>query len=162
MAILLPPQLLTLDDTIARRYYRNVKSYQTKAKKLTGSNFREVHQRALVLYKQIKRRTKRRPHIRSAYFKKDKIFIGLFWQHLFDKPNWRDRVRRLKYFPCAIELVQRSKFEPESKENPNKRTEILHRFGGTTKESDMFFVQIKEDKRTGQKFLISMFPFGEK
>lgn len=139
-----------------------MKSYQTKTKKLTGSDFHEVHQKASNLYKEIKKKTKRRPHIRSAYFKKDKIFLELFWQHLFDKPNWKDRTRRLKYFPCAIELIQKSKFEPESKENPNKRIEILHRFGGVTRENDMFFVQIKEDKRTGQKFLISIFPLGQK
>lgn len=139
-----------------------MKSYQTKTKKLTGSDFHEVHQKAFSLYKEIKKKTKRRPHIRSAYFKKEKIFLELFWQHLFDKPNWKDRIRRLKYFPCAIELIQKSKFEPESKENPNKRTEILHRFGGVTSENDMFFVQIKEDKRTGQKFLISIFPLGQK
>jgi len=139
-----------------------MKSYRTKTKKLSGSDFHEVHRRALNLYKEIKKKTKRRPYIRSAYFKKDKIFLELFWQHLFDKPNWRDRTRRLKYFPCAIELIRKSGFEPESKENPNKRTEILHRFGGVTKENDMFFAQIKEDKRTGQKFLISVFPLGQK
>lgn len=138
-----------------------MKSYQTKAKKFTGSDFREVHKKAFGLYKQIKKKSKRRPYIRSVYFKKDKIFLELFWQHLFDKPNWRDRMRRLKYFPCAIELIRHSHFEPESKENPNRRTEILHRFGGVTKEKDMFFVQIKEDKRTGQKFLISVFPLGK-
>lgn len=139
-----------------------MKSYKTKAVKLTGSDFHEVNRRAQILYKSIKKKTKRRPYIRSAYFKKEKIFLNLFWQHLFDKPNWRDRMRRLKYFPCAIELIRESKFDPESKENPNKRTEILHRFGGVTKENDMFFVQVKEDKRSGQKFLISIFPFGQK
>lgn len=139
-----------------------MKSYQTKVKKFTGSGFRETHKKALNLYCQIKNKTKRRPYIRSTYFKKDKIFLGLFWQHLFDKPNWRDRTRQLKYFPCAIELIRHSRFEPESKENPNRRSEILHRFGGITKENDMFFVQIKEDKRTGQKFLISVFPLGQK
>ncbi|TRZ78512.1 hypothetical protein D4R87_00470 [bacterium] len=139
-----------------------MKLYQTKAKKLTGSDFHEVNKKALNLYKEIKKKTKRRPHIRSTYFKKDKIFLELFWQHLFDHSNWRDRARRLKYFPCAIELIRKTTFEPESKENPNKRTEILHRFAGITKENDMFFVQIKENKRTGQKFLISMFPLGQK
>ena|SRR3989338_9056855 len=139
-----------------------MKSYQTKAKKLAGTDYKEVHKRAFNLYQQIKSKTKRRPYVRSAYFKKDKIFLELFWQHLFDRGNWRDRMRRLKYFACAIELIRKTTFEPESKENPNKQTEIFHRFAGTTKENNMFFVQIKEDKRTGQKFLISIFPFREK
>ncbi|MDA2922394.1 hypothetical protein MYX07_03970 [Patescibacteria group bacterium AH-259-L07] len=138
-----------------------MKSYQTKTKKFTGTDFHEVHRKAFGLYKEIKSKTKRRPYVRSAYFKKEKVFLELFWQHLFDKKNWRDRIRRLKYYPYAIELIQKSRFEPESKENPNKRTEILHRFAGITKENDIFFVQIKEDKRTGQKWLISVFPLGK-
>ena len=45
-----------------------------------------------------------------------------------------------------------------SKENPNRRSEIVHRFAGITAEKDLFFVQIKEEKRTGQKWLMSVFP----
>lgn len=67
----------------------------------------------------------------------------------------------MKYFHNAIELIQNSRFEPESKQNPNKPSEILHRFAGVTSEDDLFFVQIKEDKRSGEKFLISIFPIGK-
>lgn len=135
-----------------------MKFYQTKAKKLSGSDYHEVHKQAFGLYKKIKRKTKRRPYVRSAYFNKEKVFLDYFWQHLFGYPNWRDRTRRLKYDPSAIELIQKSHIEPSSKENPNNRSEILHRFAGATKDKDIFFVQIKEDKKTSQKFLISMFP----
>jgi len=135
-----------------------MKIYQTKTNKFAGTDFKEVHEKANSFYQQIKRKTKRRPYVRSAYFKKDKIFLGLFWQHLFENKNWGDRIKRLKYFPCAIDLIRNSRFEPISKENPNKRSEILHRFAGSTKDKDLFFVQIKEDKQTGQKFLISVFP----
>lgn len=69
-------------------------------------------------------------------------------------------MRRLKFFAAAIELIQHSHFEPKSKENPNKPNEILHRFAGSTKEKELFFIQIKEDKKTGQKYLISIFPSG--
>ncbi|MSU75498.1 MAG: hypothetical protein EXS55_03230 [Candidatus Magasanikbacteria bacterium] len=134
--------------------------YKTKAKRLSGSDFREVHRQALELYVPIKKRTKRRPYLRSAYFKKDKIFLGLFWHHLYEKPNFRDKIRRLKFFPCAIELLQNSRFEPESKQNPNRHEEILHRFYGITAEHELFYVQIKEDKRSGQKFFISVYPEG--
>lgn len=135
-----------------------MKAYQTKIKKLSGTDFREVHEQALVVYSRIKRRTKRRPYVRSAYFNKDKIFLELFWLHLFDKANWRDRARRLKYFPSAIELIQNTRFDPISKENPNKRNEILHRFAGLTKDKELFFVQIKLEKRNGKKWLMSVFP----
>jgi len=135
-----------------------MKAYRTKSKKLTGTKFSEVNKKASRVYDLIKKQTKRRPYIRSAYFKKDKIFIGLFWQHLFGKKNWRDRVRRLKYFPAGIELIRHTKFEPKSKENPNKKSEILHRFAGVTSDNELFYVQIKENKQSGSKFLISVYP----
>jgi len=136
-----------------------VQAYSTKSKKLPGTNYSEVYKKAFRLFAQIKRRSKRRPYIRSAYFKKDKIFLGLFWHHLHEKFSLNDRTRRLKYFPCALELIQKTRFDPTSKENPNTKSEILHRFTGTTAEKEIFFVQIKEDKKTGEKYLISIFPF---
>ncbi len=134
-----------------------MKVYETKVKKLAGTDYHEVHSRALTLYKDIKRKTKRRPYVRSAYFKKDKIFLDYFWQHLWGK-NWRDRVRRLKYYPCALDLIKNSRGDPTSKQNPNNSAEILHRFAGITRTKELFFIQIKEDKKTDQKSLISIFP----
>lgn len=133
--------------------------FQTKTGRLTGTDFREVHKKALNIYQEVRRKTKRRPYIRSAYFQKDKIFLDIFWQHLFDKVIWRDRFRRIQYFAAGIELIKNSKYEPESKENPNNKSELLHRFSGTTKEKQLFFVQIKENKKTRQKYLISIFPY---
>ncbi len=75
-----------------------------------------------------------------------------------EKQNFRDKIRRMRYFSCAIELIQNSRSEPTSKENPNRCSEVLHRFTGTTKDNNFFFLQIKEDKRTGNKWLISVFP----
>ncbi len=137
-----------------------MKIYQTKIKKLSGSDYREVHSQAIELYKELKRKTKRRPYIRSIYFNKDKIFLETYWQHLYEKENFRDKIRRMKYFPCAVELIQKSRMEPTSKENPNKRTEILHRFAGATEEHELFFVQIREHKGAGEKWLMSIFPPG--
>lgn len=135
-----------------------MKIYKTKVLKLTGTDFKEIHQKAVLFYNKIKRKTKRRPYIRSAYFKKNKIFLGLFWSHLYEKKHYKNQIRRMKYLPCAIELIRHSNSEPISKENPNRRHEILHRFAGSTKEDDLFSVHIKENKKTGQKFLISVFP----
>lgn len=73
----------------------STKAYRTKSKKLSGSNYGEVHKKALDLYSQIAKRSKRRPYIRPAYFKKDKIFLGIFWHHLGDKFNNKDKLRRL-------------------------------------------------------------------
>lgn len=132
--------------------------YKTKTKRLAGSNFHEVRQKAYGLYEQINKKTKRRPHIRSAYFNKNKVFLETFWAHLFQKENWHDRVRRMKYFPAAVELLRNTRFHPISKENPNKPTEILHRFAGVTADDHLFYVQVKENKRKNQKWLMSAFP----
>ena len=134
-----------------------MKTFKTKSVILRGTNYKEISKKAFGLYNGIRRKTKRRPYIRSAYFKKDKIFLGLFWTHIYNKNYW-DQMRRMKFFGCALELIQNSRFEPTSKENPNKPTEILHRFAGVTKNNDLFFVQIKEDKRTSEKWLVSVFP----
>lgn len=82
----------------------------------------------------------------------------MFWSHLYEKKNYWDQMRRMKFFECGTELIQKSSFEPVSKENPNKPGEILHRFSGITANNELFFVQIKEDKRNSQKWLISIFP----
>ena len=88
------------------------------------------------------------------------IKLGLFWQHLHEK-NLRDKARRPALFPCAIELIQETKFRPTTKENPNKKGELLHRFAGSTPDNEIFFVQIKEGGQTKQKYLISVFPLGD-
>ena len=134
-----------------------MKVYKTKIKALAGTNYKEISKKAIGLYRQIKKKTKRRPYVRSAYFDKDKIFLGLFWSHLYDKNYW-DQTRRMKFFGCGIDLICNSRFQPTSKENPNKPEEILHRFAGITMNGEQFFVQIKEDKKSSQKMLISIFP----
>ena len=51
--------------------------YKTKANKYAGTDFNEVHKQAFGLYTEIKKRSKRRTYVRSAYFNKDKIFLGI-------------------------------------------------------------------------------------
>lgn len=135
-----------------------MKAYKTKARGITGTDFKEVHKKAFILYKQIKARSKRRTYVRSAYFGKDKIFIDLFWHHLFEKPNWRDRIRRLRYFGCALELIKNSRYSPNVTKDPNVPNEMLYRFYGSTADNELFCVQIKENVKRKQKFLISVFP----
>jgi hypothetical protein len=139
-----------------------MKAYKTKISIFSGTDFREVHKKSLILYREIKKKSKRRPYIRSVYFKKQKIFLELFWYHLYEKSNFRDKVRRLKYFPCAIDLLQNSRYEPVSKENLNRTNEILHRFAGITKNNEIFLVHVKENKQRNEKWLMSVFPLGNK
>ncbi len=132
--------------------------YQTQTSRLTGTNYKEIYKKAINIYRNICRKTKRRAYIRSTYFKKSKIFLGPFWQHLEDKFSNNDKARRLKYYACALEIIEKSKINPTSKENIDKPSEIFHRFGGITRDQKSFYVQIKEDKRNGEKYLISIFP----
>lgn len=133
-------------------------AYKTKTYKLPGTHWWQISKKASGIYKEVCNKTKRRPYVRSAYFNKEKIFLSLFWQHLHEKVNIRDKTRRLKYLPCALELIRNSRHEPVSKENPNKAGEIFHRFTGIAPDNSIFLVQIKEIKRTGQKWLMSVFP----
>ena len=134
-----------------------MKVYQTKQKLIPGSDYGEVYPVALATYKEIKKRTKRKPYVRSAYFQKQKIFLDYFWEHLHQK-NSRDRVRRLKFYLCALDLIKNSKYQPHSLDNINKRSVMLYRFYGITKEGVEFSVQIMADKRNGKKYFISVFP----
>lgn len=131
--------------------------YKCKTVKLSGTSYAEIERQARKLHNQIAARTKRNPYVRSTYFRKDKIFINLLWQHLHQKRR-RDRKRRLRYYACAIELLRNTKLEAVSKENPNRPGEILHRFAGLSGDGDIFYVQVKEVKRTDNKFLMSVFP----
>lgn len=132
--------------------------YKAKTKKFPGTEFREVHRPAFSLYSEIKKQSKRRTYIRSMFFSKEKIFLDLYWHHLFEKLNWRDRVRRLKYFGCALELIKHSRCNPNITKNPNVPNEMLYRFYGTSADNELFCVQIKENLKKKQKFLISVYP----
>ncbi len=109
--------------------------YKTKSQEIPGTNLGETY--------------------RSAYFKKEKIFFDFFWNHLKQKSP-KERFKRLKLFKSAIEVIKNSRNKPETKTNPNKKTEIFYRFAGLTK-SQLFIVQIKENKRSKNKYLMSCF-----
>lgn len=132
--------------------------YKINQVKFPGTDYSEVSGAAWRQYHVIQKRTPRRqPYIRSKYFKNDKIFINQFWTHLNQK-NSSDRMRRLKYFGCGIYVVRACPYAPESIQNPNKSDEILHRYTALTKDNEMFCVQIKENKISGRKDLVSIFP----
>ena len=131
--------------------------YKSSKSKIHGSSYREVLKEAEAIFKQIKSRTKRTPYARSKYFRSEKIFLNILWSHLHEKHE-RERVRRLKFYACAIDLIKSSSYDPITRENFKQRDEVLHRFSGKSKEGEIFTVQIKENKRTKRKDLISIFP----
>ncbi len=134
-----------------------MKVFKVKTPKIGATRYPDIIKKARAVYHEIEKRTKRRPYIRSAYFKKEKIFFDYFWAHS-DQASFIDRRCRLKFLPCAIEFIEKSRFAPSSQPNPRRNGEMLHRFTGCTPDSELFYVQIKEDLKTKQKFLMSIFP----
>jgi hypothetical protein len=132
-------------------------AYQTKRGKLPGHRYSDVLKEARREYAAIERRTRRNPYIRSAYFDKQKVFTNLFWQHIMDK-RIPARKQRLRYFNCAVELIENTRQPPITKRNPNGRNELVHRFTGITAEGTVFYVQIKEELGSGRKYFMSAFP----
>lgn len=135
--------------------------YQSKVYLIAGSSLDEILIKVRGAYGSIRRKTKRRAYIRSAYFKKEKVFFDYFWIHLSQK-NRKTKTIRLKYFLAAIDLIENNRQTPITKENPLKRSELLHRFYGSTKEKHLFCIQIKQEKKTGRKYFMSVFPIEQK
>ena len=133
--------------------------YKTKIKPLPGARWAEVSKKGFRLLNDIKSKTKRRPYLRSAYFDGQKIFLDLFARHLFEKKDMRDKTRRMKYLPCAIDLIRPSRHDPETRDHSNDSSSVVHRFTGVTQNGEVFRVQIKERKRTGEKWFMSVFPY---
>lgn len=139
-----------------------MKLYRSKCLLLPGSSVEELIKLARREYRIIQKRTPRRsPYVRSKYFKKDKIFISNFWDHL-NKKSPKDKVRRLRLYRCGIDALRNITYRPESMQNPNNRREILHRFTAVSKEGAWFSIQIKENSKTGRKDYISVFPIKDK
>lgn len=130
--------------------------YQTRYTTIPGTDYKTVYKRAMDIFKTIKSNTKRKPFLKSAFFKGDKVFFDHFWNHIRQK-RYPDRTRRLKYFAAATDLIEHCRNKPETMINPNRKSEILHRFAGLTLDKQLFYIQIKENKK-GQKQLMSIFP----
>ena len=52
--------------------------YKVKVAKLSGSNYRDVKKKALSVYREIKRQTKRRPYIDQPTLRETKFFLTCF------------------------------------------------------------------------------------
>lgn len=132
--------------------------YQCKSKPIPGRDYGDINRTARKIYNKIKNNTKRRPYLKSAYFKGDKVFFENFWPHLAQK-NLKERKKRLKLFECGIELVQNSIKFPLHQ--IKIKDVILYRFIGKVG-NEYFGVQIKEDLKKDQKFLMSIFQYKQK
>jgi len=127
--------------------------YQSKYNKLSGSSYREVEAQVRKLYYELSKKTKRKPYIRSKYFSNNKIFLDYYWAHLNQKSR-RERLRRLPYYKCGLDLLINTKLSPEVKTG----SQSMFRFYGKTADNKPLCVQVKQSNRN-QKHLISIFPY---
>ncbi len=130
--------------------------FQSRYSLLPGSSYAEVVKNARKEFNTIRKITKRQPYVRSKYFRGDKIFITIFWDHIMQKHRG-EATRRLKLYNAAIDTLRNSTISPETHINSQQSDVYLHRFYGQTKEGDRFCVQVKEDKRSGRKDFMSVF-----
>lgn len=131
--------------------------YKSKFGLLSGTDYDEVLRNARREYKIVQARTKRQPYIRAKYFGKEKVFINIFFNHLVQKRKG-EQIKRAKLFLCAIDLLRNTTNDPKTIFSYQNLNEMLHRFEGMTKDGQHFFVQVKQNKRTGRKDFMSVFP----
>ncbi|MDR1300331.1 MAG: hypothetical protein LBK50_01340 [Candidatus Nomurabacteria bacterium] len=129
--------------------------FKIKTRPISGSNLKEVSKKMLREFHDIEQRTKRRPSVRCKAFENSKIFIGEYISHQNQKKR-ADRLRRLKFFPCAIDLIENTTEKPTEK--VLKSGEVLYRLYGIAGNGQKFIVQISKNQNTGNKRLMSSFP----
>lgn len=143
-------------------YNPPVKIFLSSCRRLRGTSLVELTKQARKEFHSIQKLTPRRqPYIRSRYFEKDKIFISQFWDHLRTKER-ADKVRRLRFYSCAIDLLRNTFVAPEITQNPDNSNELLHRFLGKSADGERYYVQVKENRKSGRKDFMSTFPVKQK
>lgn len=132
-------------------------AYKCRMHPLPGSSAEELTRLARKHYHQIQKRTPRRtPYVRAKYFQADKIFINNYWDHLKQKSR-KERVARLRLYPCALEVLQQSTFPPVVTRLSISPHKSYFRFLGKTNTSN-FYVQVQVNNKSGRKDLMSAFP----
>ena len=138
-----------------------MKFYQSKYPLLPGSSLDEVLPLARSSYKRICAKTRRIPYINTKCksFKTAKVFLDVFWTHIFQKSP-KERTARLKLYQCALDTLRNSRIEPESQPSFDQRVR-LYRLYGVSREGKKFCIQIKEERKTGRKYFMSVFPWSK-
>jgi len=140
----------------------NMSTYKSKYGLLAGTDYVEAMHAARREYQIIQHRNPRRqPYIRSKYFNGDKVFINIFWNHLAQKRKG-EQIKRAKLLAAAIDLLRNTSVPPETIFSKANLNELLHRFAGETKDGQLFYVQVKESKKSDRKDFMSVFPKGKR
>jgi len=99
--------------------------------------------------------------VRSKYFKKDKIFLTLYWSHLVQKDR-KEELRRARLYKAALDVIRNTTHDPLVAVDTAGHGIYLYRFYGLTKDNVEFCIQIKQNHQSGRKDLISAFPLKHK
>ena len=134
----------------------SVKQFHSKKALLPGSSYSEVVARARKEFNTVRKLTKRQPYVRSKYFRGDKIFMTVFWDHVMQKHR-KDRTNRLRFYSAALDLLRNTNCHPEQVIESRHENTILFRFYGVTGDDVPFCVQVKHDIRTNRKDFMSVF-----
>jgi hypothetical protein len=136
-----------------------MKFYQSKYSLLAGTSFEELAKTARTVYREAVGKSRRTPYVNSKckLFETQKVFLDLYWAHLNQKPA-RERFRRVKFYQCALDTLRNSQTKPEITMAKDKRS-IFYRFYGVTRSGEKFCVQVKEERKTGHKYFMSVFPW---
>lgn len=132
--------------------------FKSRYRSLPGTSSSELVAYAREEFHKIQRRNpRRRPYVRSKYFRNQKIFLSVFWDHLAQK-RLIDRTRRLKFYTCALDLIRYSAEAPDAL---MERGEVLYKFYGMDADKNKFCVQIKMNVRSGRKDFMSVYPLSD-
>jgi hypothetical protein len=131
-------------------------AYKSKYGLLVGTDYSEVMSVARKEFNTIRKTTKRNPYVRSKYFKNDKVFLTIFWDHLAQKHR-KNAFKRLKFYKAGLDLIRNTTYSPDVLVDSKRQGIVLYRFYGKTKDNAEFCVQIKQDARSGRKDFMSVY-----
>jgi len=135
--------------------------YKSKYGLLPGTSYEETMRVARKEFHKVQKRNPRRqPYVRSRYFSTDKVFINIFWNHLVQKRKG-EQMKRAKLLASALDLIRNTSSPPETILKQGNLNEILHRFKGISSDGTYFYIQIRQNKKTGRKDFMSVFPAKE-
>ncbi|MDR3125811.1 MAG: hypothetical protein LBU20_01955 [Candidatus Nomurabacteria bacterium] len=130
--------------------------FKIKTRPIKGTNPAEITKKAMYEFHIVEKRSRRLPSVRCKALGGSRIFLGEYINHQGQKTPL-DRRRRLRFLPCAIDLLENTNLKPTTKVNPNTR-ETLYRLYGVAGNGEKFVVQVAENPKTGNKRLMSSFP----
>lgn len=139
-------------------YAKNMSYFQSKYHQLPGTSYQEVINAAYYHHQKLQRRNpRRRVYVRSKYFKRDKVFLTLFWPHLLQKRKG-EQIRRAKLYLCALDLLRNYQDLDGAVIDRSHPESVLLRFKGRTKDGVLFIVQVKYQIRSDRRDFISVYP----